>query len=267
VLHTRSVTEAIGAIRGLDPAVHGVVIIDSISHIWDACRNAYSGKLTRQGGIPLHAWAAIKKPYKELMNLLLSSPIHVIFCGRQGIDYGEDEGTGELKQLGFRLRAEGETGYEPDVLVRLETHKANRKAPATILAHVEKDRTGILAGSTIEWPRFENIAQPLLGLLGAKQTPLPSDEEVALRDAEALERREEERQQRSADLASDYASQIAEATTAEDLRHVGQRLTPEVKAQLVTRDLERVRHVYAARMAVLKKEPTPAGENHRSQTA
>src|ERR1700733_6899018 len=56
VLHSRSVTEALAALHGLDPATYGIIVIDSISHLWDACRNAYNGKLTRQGGIPLHAW-------------------------------------------------------------------------------------------------------------------------------------------------------------------------------------------------------------------
>jgi hypothetical protein len=157
VLHTGSVTEVLAAVRSLNPDVHGAVVVDSISHLWDACRNAYSGKLTRHGGIPLHAWGAVKRPYKELVNLLLSLPVHVILCGRQGIDYGEDEGSCELKQIGFRLRAEGETAYKPDVLVRMESHKANRRQGATVLAHVEKDRTGILAGATIEWPTFEKL--------------------------------------------------------------------------------------------------------------
>src|SRR5207244_1079403 len=47
VLHTRSVTEALSALHSLDPATYGVVVIDSIRHLWDACRNAYAGKLTR----------------------------------------------------------------------------------------------------------------------------------------------------------------------------------------------------------------------------
>jgi AAA domain len=255
VLHTKSVTEALAALHALDPAEHGVVIVDSISHIWDACRNAYAGKLTKYGGIPLHAWATIKRPYKEMMNLLLSLPVHVIFCGRQGIDYGEDEGTGELKQVGFRLRAEGETGYEPDVLVRLESHKANRKAPATILAHVEKDRTGVLAGATIEWPTFDKLAKPLLGLLGSKQAAVPSDDEVAMKDVDALERQEEDRRQRSAEMAADYAARIAEANTADELRHVGQKLTLEVKSQLTPADLERVRQIYGKRQTALKATP------------
>ncbi len=261
VLHTRSVTEALAALHGLDPAAHGVVVIDSISHLWDACRNAYAGKLTKQGGIPLHAWATIKKPYRELMNLLLSLPVHVILCGRQGVDYGEDEGSGELKQVGFRLRAEGETGYEPDVLVRLESHKANRRQSATILAHVEKDRTGMLAGSTVEWPTFDNLAKPLLGLLGTRQAAVPNDDEVALQDAEALERREQERVCRSAEVATEFAARIAAAETASELRQLGERLTPEVKGQLVLKDLEHVRALYAKRMAGLKGQPAVVGDN------
>jgi hypothetical protein len=192
------------------------------------------------------------------MNLLLSLPVHVIFCGRQGIDYGEDEGTGELKQVGFRLRAEGETGYEPDVLVRLESHKADRRKPAVILAHVEKDRTGVLAGATIEWPTFDKLAKPLLGLLGTKDTGVPPDEDVALRDSEALERREERRREQSEELAADYAGRIAEAGTAEELRNVGRQLTAEVKARLTANDLERVRRLYVTRLAGLKAVPAEA---------
>ena len=255
VLHTRSVTEALAAIRSLDPDVHGVVVVDSVSHLWDACRNAYNGKLTRQGGIPLHAWGIIKKPYRELMNLLLSLPVHVIFCGRQAVDYGEDEGTGELKQVGFRLRAEGETAYEPDVLVRMESHKANRRQAATILAHVEKDRTGILAGTTIEWPTYEKVAQPLLALLGTKQASVPSDEEIAQRDAEALELREEQRLRRSAEVAAEYGARIAAAGSADDLRDVAAHLTPQIKSQLDLKDLERVRLLYGKRLAGLKAQP------------
>src|SRR5665811_727898 len=78
VLYTKSITEVLDAVRKLDPATHGVLVIDSISHLWDACRNAYKGKLTKAGTIPLHAWTTIKKPYKELMHLLLSSPVHVL---------------------------------------------------------------------------------------------------------------------------------------------------------------------------------------------
>jgi hypothetical protein len=83
--------------------------------------------LTRAGTIPLHAWGAVKKLYRELMHFLLASPMHVLICGRQGIDYGEDEASGELKSPGYRMRADGETAYEPDVLLRLESHRPPKR--------------------------------------------------------------------------------------------------------------------------------------------
>src|SRR5258708_30295349 len=138
VLHTKSITEAVSAVKGLDVDTYGVLVIDSISHLWDACRNAFTGRLTKAGTIPLHAWAAIKKPYRELMHLLLASPVHVLICGRQGIDYGEDEASGELKSLGFRMRAEGETAYEPDVLIRLEAHRPGQNKTAVPVEHPGK---------------------------------------------------------------------------------------------------------------------------------
>ena len=109
--------------------------------------------------MPLHAWTSIKRPYKELVHLLLASPLHVLICGRQGNDFAEDDNTGEMKNLGFKMRAEGETAYEPDVLIRLESHKPSKKAQAVPTAHVEKDRTGVLAGQTIAWPTFDTMAK------------------------------------------------------------------------------------------------------------
>jgi hypothetical protein len=151
--------------------------------------------------------------------------------------------------------------YEPDVLIRLESHKANRRQSATILAHVEKDRTGVLAGATIEWPTYDNVAKPLLGLLGTKQAPVPTDDEVALQDAEGLERREQERVRRSGELATEYAARIAVAETVSDLRELGAKLTPEVKGQLVLQDLERVRALYAKRLSAFKGQPAEANAN------
>ncbi len=137
VLHTRSITEVLAALKALDPQRHGAVVIDSISHLWDACKAAYAGRVNRNGSIPFQAWTAIKRPYKELMHWLLTSPVHVLICGRQGVDYAEDDATGELKNAGYKMRAEGETAYEPDVLLRLEAHKAGRKQRAAPTAFVE----------------------------------------------------------------------------------------------------------------------------------
>src|SRR5712692_5569734 len=144
------------------------------------------------------------------MNLLLSSPVHVLICGRQGNDFAEDQDSGELKNLGYKMRAEGETAYEPDVLLRLESHKADRKKAAVMMAHVEKDRSGILAGTSIAWPTFDNTARALLGLLGTTQAAVPSDDEVGQQDAEALARQDTEREEGSVELAAEYVTRFGQ---------------------------------------------------------
>src|SRR5580704_4763674 len=255
VLHTRSITEVLTAVRGLNLDTYGVLVIDSITHLWDSCKNAYTGRMTRSGSVPLPAWSVIKRPYKELMNWILSSSVHVLLCGRQGNDFAEDQDSGELKNLGYKMRAEGETAYEPDLLLRLEAHKADRKKPAVVMANVEKDRTGILAGQSIPWPTFDNLAQPLLGLLGTTQATLPTDDEVGQQDAEALARQEAERRQRSAEMAEQYTARFTLADAVAALEQVGKELTPAVKQQLSAKDLARVRKAYAARLATLRPAP------------
>ena len=255
VLHTKSITEVIAAVKKLDTAIYGVLVVDSITHLWEACKNAYAGKLTRAGTVPLPAWTSIKKPYKELMYLLLASPAHVLICGRQGNDFAEDEASGELKSLGYKMRAEGETAYEPDLLLRLESHKPNRKQAAVPTAHVEKDRTGVLAGQSIPWPTFDNVAKPLLGLLGTTQASPPSDEEVGVQDAEALARQDAERGRRSVEMTAEYTGRFAQAETVAELQRIGGELKPVVKARLMARDLERVRRAYAHRLAALQAPP------------
>jgi len=69
---------------------------------------------------------------------------------------------------------------------------------------------------------------------------------------------------RSGELAADYASRIAGAKTAEELRQVGQQLAPQVKSHLVPADLERVRQLYGKRQAKLKTTPPQASVNTSS---
>jgi hypothetical protein len=76
-LVTRSLMEVIEAIENLDTKMYCVLILDSVTHIWEAARAAYNGKLLPNGGLPIPAWQLIKKPYKKLMSLLLDGSFHV----------------------------------------------------------------------------------------------------------------------------------------------------------------------------------------------
>ena len=250
-IYTRSLTEVTESVKALGPE-HGIVVLDSITHLWEAARAAYSGKQTRAGTIPMQAWGSIKKPYKELMSLLLSSPMHVIICGREGTEYATDDETEELKAVGKKMKAEGETPYEPHILLRMTSTKPSKPgAVGTIECFAEKDRTGVLQGKVFANPTFESLCAPLLGLLGGTQAHMATEDETASIDAESLAKAEREREQKSADLMADFEAHIKLAKTPEDLKAVGKTITPEVKKKMLAAHVAAIREQYQDRESAL----------------
>ena len=243
-LYTKSITEILDAVKSLDEKEYCCVVLDSITHVWESARLAYAGKETKAGTIPFHAWGKIKKPYKELINLLLSSPLHVIFCGRQGNEFEEDEESGELKKVGVKMKAEGETPYEPHILLHMESVKNGKDRTVTVTAFAEKDRTGVLAGQVIEWPSFENVIKPLLPLLGDTQARIESDEETSARDAERLSEEEKHRIQESERTLSRFQSRFRLCETLEELKAIGAEITPELKKTMTQSDVAELREAY-----------------------
>jgi len=247
-LYTRSITDTLTAVKGLSTEEYGVVVIDSVTHLWQACLEAYGGRQTSAGTIPMHAWGKIKKPYKELLTFLLSSPMHLILCGRQGTEYATDEETDELKAVGVKMKAEGETPYEPHILLRMEALKPGRTNElAKIVAYAEKDRTGVLAGRSFVNPTFDTLCKPLLGLLGATQAQIESLEQTGVKDAEALAQEEQARLTHSAGLLREWSGHISLAKVAKDLKDIGKLITPELKAQMTPQDVQSLREAYQAR--------------------
>lgn len=258
-IYTRSITDTVRELRALNLNEYGVVVIDSITHLWQACIEAYGGRQTSAGTIPMHAWGKIKKPYKDLMTFLLSSNLHVLICGRQGVEYATDEETEELKAIGVKMKAEGETPYEPHILIRMEAIKPKRaNEVAQIVAYAEKDRTGVLAGRSFVNPTFDSLCRPLLGLLGATQAYIASTEETANLDADALAAEETERVARSANLLREWSARVSLAGTAAELKAVGKQITPQLKQQMTPQDVQALRGVYQIRETEVGTG-TPAG--------
>lgn len=252
-LYTKSITDVLEGLESLDPDDYSVIVIDSITHLWESARLAYDGKMTKVGTIPFHAWGKIKKPYKDMINKLLSSPMHVIFCGRQGNEFEEDEESGELKIVGKKMKAEGETPYEPHILIRMESQKNPKAKSATITAFAEKDRTGILAGETIAWPNFDKIAKPLLPLLGDTQAYIPTDDETSIKDSERLTDQEKAKIKESAKTLSRLKARFELCDTIEDLKAVGEEITPELKKNMTGPDLTDLREAYQNAEGLLSK--------------
>ena len=243
-LYSRSITEVLSSVKSLNQNETGIIVIDSITHIWEAARLAYTGKETSVGTIPFHAWAKIKKPYKELINFLLSSPMHVLICGRQGNEFDEDEETGELKRVGTKMKAEGETPYEPHILIHMESVKNPKTGDATITAFAEKDRTGILAGKTIKNPSFDNLISPILPLLGGKQAVIKPESETAAEDAEIITNQDSELEKTSSELLKKYKARIVMCDSIDQLKEIGKEITPELKKKMITNHISELRAAY-----------------------
>jgi hypothetical protein len=251
-LYTRSIMEVLSEVKQLNADKYSVVVIDSITHLWEAARAAYGGKQTRAGTIPMHAWGTIKKPYKDILSTLLSSPMHVLICGRQGTEYSTDDETDELKAIGYKMKAEGETAYEPHILIRMEAIKPkSTNTLATIVAYAEKDRTGVLSGRSFVSPTFQTICAPLLGLLGRSQAQIKSSDQVANDDAEAIEQADRALAIQSEELMRTFCARIELADSAAALKKIGDGITPAIKAKMLPADLAAVREKYQRRMATM----------------
>lgn len=254
-LYTRSLTEVLAAVKALDPKDYGCVVLDSVTHLWEAAIAAYGGSQTRAGTIPMHAWGKIKRPYKDLMSTLLSSQMHVVICGRQGTEYQTDDETDELKAVGLKMKAEGETAYEPHILIRMEAIKPKKTHElATIVAYAEKDRTGVLAGRSFINPTFDMLVKPLLPLLGDTQARIASGDETAAKDAESIADEEKERVANSAKILAEYKARIALVQDAAALKALGKQITPQLKSQMLTTDVTELREAYQAREKELPQE-------------
>jgi hypothetical protein len=175
-VYTRSLAMTLDEIKRLDTATHGVVVIDSISHLWESAMDAYTGNRTKQDGIPMQAWGQIKKPYKDLMKLLIAMPAHVLILGRQKNVF-ENDADDKMVKVGVAIRAEGETQYEPHISARLEQRfSTDDQTQSKVFMFIEKDRSSVLHGRTIVNPTFATIL-PVLDVL-TDDTQAPAEDEA-----------------------------------------------------------------------------------------
>lgn len=249
-IYTRSLAEILQAVKSLDPKDYGVVVLDSISHIWESAIDSYPGERVGKDKdkIPMHAWGAIKRPYKELISHLIGSPFHVFILGRQKNVF-EDDGAGSVRSAGVAMRAEGETAYEPHICLRMEERKDSKDSTrSAVIMYVEKDRTGILAGRKFPNPDFSTI-EPLLALLGDEQASAEDEDERRARDAELHEaqaEKERKKAAKSSELLSHFNAAIHAATELEALGAVGVDIGKR-KRYLTAEHQEALRALYRAK--------------------
>lgn len=173
-----------------------ILLIDSISHVWEDFLSAYQKKVNRTQ-LMFSDWGIIKPAWRrEFSDPLVRDPFHIIFTGRAGYEYGNEKnpetGRREIFRSGIKMKVEGETSFEPDVLVLMErfeeilTNEKKIWREATII----KDRSNLIDGKTFKNPSFQDF-EPAVDLI-------LKDPVVRLqveRDAAELIRTEEEKRE------------------------------------------------------------------------
>lgn len=174
-----------------------ILVIDSISHVWEEYLQAYGRKVNRTR-LQFQDWGVIKPTWKaEFSDPFVSDPYHILMNGRAGYEYeneiNEDTGKREVFKSGVKMKVEGETAYEPDILVLMNRFEEvlGKEKKVWREATVIKDRSTLLDGKTFKNPSYEHFAPAIEALL---ENPMPRDAKAMPEgDTALLFRTEEEK--------------------------------------------------------------------------
>jgi hypothetical protein len=188
-----------------------IFIIDSVTHFWTDIVESYKVK-KNVNRLAFQDWGIIKPMWNnDFSTPFVTSPLHIIVCGRAGFEYDYfegDDGKMELYKTGTKMKAEGEFGFEPSLLIEMERvknpeategYKAAKskdqkmKAAKRILAEREfvrvatvlKDRSDIMDGKVFHNPNYEDFAPHWQSInIGGIHKPLDAGDSTALFDNE-----------------------------------------------------------------------------------
>jgi hypothetical protein len=160
VARTRSLTDLRDAIDWAQQSVD-VLIIDSITHFWTVYCEEYAKRKNRKRGLEFSDWNEVKREWRvNFTDRYLNSPLHIVMCGRQGYEYDMETnqaGKKELIKTGVKMKAEGETGFEPSLLIAMEQEQnmeGGELKSISRVATVLKDRSTKLDGKELRNPKF-----------------------------------------------------------------------------------------------------------------
>lgn len=187
-----------------------ILFIDSITHVYEDFLSDYQKKKNRDY-IQFQDWAIIKPTWKrEYSARLVNGNYHILFTGREGFTYEyekNEDGKKELIKTGVKMKAEGETAYEPDMLLYMNRFEEvlgdDKKAwrEATVI----KDRSNILDGKTFKNPSYKEFApviEFLLSNISAKKETVSHTNDELIKNEED---NHQERQDRKIQLERNEA--------------------------------------------------------------
>lgn len=174
VAKSRSLVDLVGTVSECASAGVSVLVVDSITHVWREVCDAYLKELQAAAAkkkwrepdrLEFQDWARIKLRWASWPDLYLTSPLHIIVCGRAGYEYDmqtDERGKKELVKTGIKMKVEGEFGFEPSLLIEMERDWTATDPPEMIArATVIGDRFDLLNGKTCDMPTFK-FFQPFM---------------------------------------------------------------------------------------------------------
>jgi hypothetical protein len=188
-MRSRAFVDLINLTREAEQAGVSVLIVDSITHVWDELQKAHLSRVNeilrdRKKGprynLEFQDWAPIKAKWGEWTTLFLNSKLHIVFCGRAGFSYdhevNQETGKKELIKTGTKMKAENEFGYEPSLLIEMESIKVrNKKGVVNHQATVLKDRWDVLNGKEFMNPTFQTFLPHIELLSPGSHAPIDTD--------------------------------------------------------------------------------------------
>lgn len=136
-------------------------IVDSITHPWRELCDSYLKQVNEARAkkdwrplskLEFQHWGPIKERWAAWTDFYLNSPLSISICGRAGFDFDNEvneDGRKELVRTGVKMKTEGETGYEPSLLVYMESEQ-------NVLER-EKGQPIIYRNATILKDRFREL--------------------------------------------------------------------------------------------------------------
>jgi hypothetical protein len=197
VRESKSLADLRQTMEKMRSGISDILLIDSISHVWEGFLQAYAEKVHRTR-LEFQDWGIIKPTWKrEFSDPFVSDGYHAIFTGRAGYEYDNeknaDTGKREIFKSGIKMKVEGETAYEPDVLVLMERFEEVLGKDKKIYrqATVIKDRSTLIDGKVFMNPTYKDFEPVIENML---ENPAERDQEDET-DSTGLFRTEEDKYQ------------------------------------------------------------------------
>lgn len=130
-------------------AGYDAVVIDSLTHAWEATQRLVDDEVIRTRGNSFQIWGKVGQVYNRLMQRIIQSPIHVVATMRSKTEYvleENDRGKKVPRKIGLAPQVRAGAEYEFDVVLECD-HENNVWAT--------KSRCPSLNGQTWKKPKDE----------------------------------------------------------------------------------------------------------------